>query len=324
MGAARRVNSEGTDFLSDYYKGKTLDLALQTEWNKMLVSMAEYMEIKSGRGSDGGLSLEIDQDGMKKACADIPALSRSRLVRDMMKEPFTVIPAAHYFVGGIRVGVDCDSTIPGLFACGECAAGIFGANRVASALTEMLTTGKMAGISAAKFAASSDQTPAPQEAEYLTNGISGGGEWPHPAHMELFRLEEKSRDNMDENCGVVKSAESLLRAKKTIRETSEAFGTISPPKAGRPYDVSQITWLNMRNALPLCEFAVESSLFRKESRGVFVREDFFVCDNENWLRNTVVKADGSLDSFSADSGGKPAFSRLPYFEAIDKLTESVE
>ncbi|MDR1965607.1 MAG: hypothetical protein LBQ36_02750, partial [Synergistaceae bacterium] len=113
-------------------------------------------------------------------------------------------------------------------------------------------------------------------------------------------------------------------AKKTLEETADEFETVSVADAGKIYSAPWIAWLNMRNMLPLCEFVIESSLYRKESRGVFARDDHFVCDNAEWLRNTVVKADGSIDSFSAQTPAwPPNFDRLPYFEAIDKLAERV-
>lgn len=159
-GYGQFVNKYGKTFTQRYLSPHVETLALDTEWNKMLLSYVMQKEINSRRCNRyGGVyyTLNLSPDELREELYhDLPSLSKG-MYADIMEifhsgRCVTCAPFAHYFEGGVRVDENMTAAIPGLFAAGECTGGMFGANRVSAATTEMLVEGNIAGTSAAAYA----------------------------------------------------------------------------------------------------------------------------------------------------------------------------
>ena len=162
----------------------------------------------------------------------------------------------------------------------------------------------------------------PQDAEERVAALAAP--FSKPKGEDVFRIEEEMKKTMDKNVGVVKNERSLQEARRDLDGLSRSFNATGLLDSGRVYDIPWIIWLNLRNMLPLARMIVDCSLHRKESRGVFVRDDCFYYDNVSWLTNTVVRADGSIDSVAANLAElRPDFGKLGYFEAINRCVEKV-
>ena len=319
-GGVDHRNAEGEAFIERYYQGKTLELALNSEWNKMLCSYAMYKE-----GADtGGIRLKVCPERLESAYQRRHYLKeKAGFFREMSTWDIVTMPAAHYMAGGIAIDEKCASGVAGLYACGEATAAVFGANRVSSALTEMLTLGKIAGEEAAVYALSAAPTEDAERAAALAaENLAPFARQTTPAPKDIFKAEHDLKETMHRNVNVAKSEKTLLAATADcsgLRERLDAFALEGGP--GK-YNVPWITWMNLRNMLPVAELMIASSLFRKESRGVFVREDKFFTDNANWLKCTVVTPDGKLTTADPDlSELRPDFDRLDYFDAVNHLAE---
>jgi succinate dehydrogenase/fumarate reductase flavoprotein subunit len=321
-GGAEYENSRGESFVEKYYNGKTLDLALHSEWNKMLFSYAMFKE-----GLDAGyVRVKIFPDRLETAYDELPYLKpKSDFFKKISKWELITRPAAHYMVGGISIDENCATNVDGLFACGENSFAVFGANRVSSALTEMLTLGKIAGETAGEYVKNSTMKHNDSKAEALIaeniTPFKGKGE---STVSRVFDIYRNLRLTMDKNVNVVKNESSLKSALADISLLEESFASITMRDSPSRYDVPWLSYLNLRNMLPLAKFMVKASLQREESRGVFVRDDRLFTDNENWLKCTRIKPSGELDIVEPVlSELRPDFDKLPYFDAINHLAERV-
>jgi succinate dehydrogenase / fumarate reductase flavoprotein subunit len=197
---------------------------------------------------------------------------------DITETPMEIGPTTHYIMGGIRVDADSQmSTVPGLFAAGECAAGLHGANRLGgNSLSDLLVFGKRAGEFAAKYA---KDNPAPQVAPAqidaaaraalaaFERGAAGGdAEVPYKIQYEL-------QDLMQNNVGIVRNEKEMARAVEGIqvlRKRAEKVGIVG----NREYNPGWHTAIDLENLLICSEAIARSALERKESRGGHFREDY--------------------------------------------------
>ena len=300
LGYGEILNKNGEDFLNRYFTEDMLDIALHTEWNKELVSYAEYKEVKEGRGEENGVifTMENSSENEFKAIYDMfPMINHAPMDIEIMKklengEKFYVAPASHYIPGGIRVDNKYRTRIRGLFAAGECKAGTFGANRVSSALTEMLVEGSLAGKRAAEYVKKMSLNIEVNR-ERLKDKFEGNLLRPfnvvHESRFKSFiELKKNLKNLMWENVGPVKNEKSLMYALRSIEELMNEYYKIEVHDSSREYNSEWIEYLNLRNMLLAAKAIVKSSLIRKESRGVHIREDYFFVDNINWLKHIVI------------------------------------
>jgi len=194
-----------------------------------------------------------------------------------------------YTVGGILVNEKMETTLPGLFAGGECASGVFGANRVADAVTEMLVQGKRAGISAVEYARgreisgeSGTETAKKQLAVFdNAKGIS-------PADA-VKRMEDISLAGI--NC--IRNEAGLDRAVNDFKGLLEEVGNITLTDKSRKYNYEWLQANQVKNRLTCSFLASLMAKERKESRGLHIRDDYPLIDNENYLtRALAVNKDG--------------------------------
>ena len=249
------------------------------------VARAIVREVREGRGSPhGGVFLDIAWIKEKLPKADehirkkLPSMYhqfKQLADIDITTTPMEVGPTTHYVMGGIRVEGDSQmSTIPGLFAAGECAAGLHGANRLGgNSLSDLLVFGQRAGAYAAKFAAANGatriadrdvETAAKRALEPLDRGTSGEGP---------YQVQHDLQEMMQSYVGIVRREDEMQRALDGLsglwqRARRAGVG------GGREYNPGWHTALDLPNLLTVSEAITRSALERRESRGGHFRDDY--------------------------------------------------
>jgi len=194
---------------------------------------------------------------------------------DITKEPMEVGPTTHYIMGGIRVDADTqESTIPGLFAAGECAAGINGANRLGgNSLSDLIVFGKLAGEYAAQYAKKAVTTKVDEAAveraikESLAPFERGAkGENPYKVQQDL-------QDTMQELVGIVRTESEMQEAVKRLAAFRERASRVGV-EGHREFNSGWHTCIDLRNLLDCSELIAVSAIERKESRGGHFRDDY--------------------------------------------------
>ncbi len=245
-------------------------------------------EVREGRGSPhGGVFLDISW--IKSKLSNAPEHIRKKLPSmyhqfkqladiDITSEPMEVGPTTHYVMGGIRVDGDTQmSTVPGLFAAGESAAGLHGANRLGgNSLSDLIVFGKRAGDYAAQFAAANtagsiDATLVEQTVqralapfERAEDGSSGQGP---------YQVQQALQEMMQELVGIVRTESEMARALEGLRALSERAARVQV-HGNREYNPGWHTALDLSNLLSVAEAVTISALERKESRGGHFRDDY--------------------------------------------------
>jgi succinate dehydrogenase / fumarate reductase flavoprotein subunit len=260
-------------------------------------------EIKAGRGSPhGGVYLDIawikrklsnSEEHIKRKLPSMYHQFKQLADIDITREPMEVGPTTHYVMGGIRVDSDTQmSSVPGLFACGECAGGINGANRLGgNSLSDLLVFGKRAGEFAAQFArenslgevepAQLDQISRPA-LEPFERG-SGNSEGPYQVQRDLQEM-------MQDKVGIVRREEEMREALDGIR-TLWARAAQVGIDGNREFNPGWHTALDLRNLLTVSEAVTRAAIERKESRGAQFREDYPEKSGEFGKVNTIVWKD---------------------------------
>jgi succinate dehydrogenase / fumarate reductase flavoprotein subunit len=260
-------------------------------------------EIKEGRGSPhGGVFLDISWIKNKLPNAEehirrkLPSMYHQFKALgdiDITETPMEVGPTTHYIMGGVHVNPDTQmSTVPGLFAAGECASGINGANRLGgNSLSDLLVFGKRAGEYAAQYAKENslgEIDPAILEEaakEALRPFQNEAGENPYSVQREL-------QDVMQHNVGIVRDESEMqaaLEHLKTFWERSRHVGVIGT----RDFNPGWHTALDLKNLLTVSEAITRSAIERKESRGAQFREDYPEKSAEFAKVSTIVQKGGN-------------------------------
>jgi succinate dehydrogenase / fumarate reductase flavoprotein subunit/fumarate reductase flavoprotein subunit len=258
------------------------------------VSRAGFMEIAAGRGTEnGGVWIDVSHLGAKFVEKNFEGM-RERCLRigfDLARERVEVAPTAHFNMGGIRINRDGFTNLEGLFAAGEDASGVHGANRLGgNGVAESTVYGARVGDAVAKWAKSATLGPLPQQqiAEAEAAAIQflnrSEGESPWTLRDELGKL-------MWESVGIVRNGTKLKEAIDQINSLKERAGKM---KAGGGCAFN-LTWqqaLDMRNMLTASELIARSAWLREDSRGAHYREDFPDIDNAKWLKNIYLVRNG--------------------------------
>jgi succinate dehydrogenase / fumarate reductase flavoprotein subunit len=241
-------------------------------------------EIREGRGSPhGGVYLDIAwiKEKMPNAAEHIKRKLPSMYHQfkqladiDITQEPMEIGPTVHYVMGGIRVDADTQmSEVPGLFAAGECAAGLHGANRLGgNSLSDLLVFGKRAGEHAAAFAkehgcgkVNADEVEAAAH-RALEPFARNSGEGPYQVQRDLQQL-------MQDLVGIVRRETELSQALDAICDLRARAQKVSVP-GNREYNPGWHTACDLANLLTISEAIARAALARKESRGAHFRDDF--------------------------------------------------
>jgi succinate dehydrogenase / fumarate reductase flavoprotein subunit len=256
-------------------------------------------EVREGRGSPhGGVFLDIAwikerlpnaAEHIKKKLPSMYHQFKQLADIDITQEPMEVGPTTHYMMGGVRVDADSQmSDVPGLFAAGECAAGLHGANRLGgNSLSDLMVFGQRAGEYAAKFArenafgAINTQELESAEKCALRPFEQNGADNP-------YSVQHRLQDIMQDLVGIVRQEQEMLQALERIRELRIASETVSVD-GNREYNSGWHTALDLHNLLTVSEIVAYSALERKESRGAHFRDDYPAKDEQCGKFNIVAR-----------------------------------
>jgi succinate dehydrogenase flavoprotein subunit len=270
------------------------------------VSRCIVREIKEGRGSPhGGVYLDISwikqklpnaAEHIKRKLPSMYHQFKQLADIDITEQPMEVGPTTHYIMGGVRVDPDTQmSRVAGLFAAGECAAGINGANRLGgNSLSDLLVFGKRAGEFAAKFAKENslgkfDNDKIESAArEALAPFDRSNGENPYQVQKDL-------QDTMQDLVGIVRNESEMRDALEKINVFKKRAEKAAVT-GNREYNPGWHTALDLKNLLTASEAITRAALERKESRGAQFREDYQNKDDRFSKVNTIVSkaADGPM------------------------------
>ncbi|MEL7565941.1 MAG: FAD-binding protein [Dehalobacterium sp.] len=212
------------------------------------------------------------------------------LIESMKKgKSIEVGPACHFFMGGIKINKQCETTLPGLYGAGEVCGGTHGGNRLSgNACTQILVQGKRAGENAAAYAKTCcHEEMSPAEVERLKQRVVG------PIQRDCigasaFELKKQIQNVAWQKVGVVRTGENLISALDDIAEIKKQIPGIGCRAKNRIYNKEWIDALQVESLITLLEMTTKSALLRKESRGAHFRRDAIKIDNENWLKNIII------------------------------------
>ena len=273
------------------------------------VSRCIVREIKEGRGSQhGGVYLDISwikqklpnaAEHIKRKLPSMYHQFKQLADIDITKQPMEVGPTTHYIMGGVHVDSDTQmSRVPGLFAAGECAAGINGANRLGgNSLSDLLVFGKRAGEFAAKFARENSLGEIDRlQAEQIENVAREAlAPFDRSSSESPYQVQKDLQDTMQDLVGIVRNESEMREAlgkidgfKKRAEKTAVS--------GNREYNPGWHTALDLKNLLTVSEAITRGALERKESRGAQFRDDYPDKDEQFGKVNTMISkaADGSM------------------------------
>jgi succinate dehydrogenase / fumarate reductase flavoprotein subunit len=261
-----------------------------------VVARAIMAEIKSGRGTPaGGVYLDIswrDPEYVKRKLPSMYHQFKELANVDITKTPMEVGPTMHYTMGGIRVDPETQMTnVPGLFAAGEAAAGLHGANRLGgNSLTDLLVFGRRAGLHAAEHAARAKVAPPPDAevesaVDHYVAYVGEEGESP-------YRVWEDLQTVMQNKAGMVRFRDDLLTALEELRSIRKRAAA-ARARGTRVFNPGWHVAMDLEKMVIACEASVLSALTREESRGGHTRGDFIETNEKDWGgRNVVVENAG--------------------------------
>jgi succinate dehydrogenase / fumarate reductase flavoprotein subunit len=320
------VNKEGRRFMFDdipaNYRAQTADTP-EEGWRYVIgdkearrppelltrdhVARCIVREVREGRGSPhGGVFLDIAwiksklpnaSEHIRKKLPSMYHQFKQLADIDITKEPMEVGPTTHYAMGGVQVDGDTQmSTVPGLFAAGEVAAGLHGANRLGgNSLSDLLVFGQRAGEHAAAYASrvglgTADAGEVDRAARQALAPFerTNGGEGP-------FQIQHELQAKMQDLVGIVRREEEMVEALDVIAALRDRATNVGAP-GNREYNPGWHTALDLDNLLTVSEAVTRAAIERKESRGAQFRDDYPQKDDAYGTFNLVIRkaADGSM------------------------------
>jgi len=287
------TNKAGERFM-EKYDPKKMELSTRD-----VVARAIYTEVREGRGTEhGGAFLDISRKPAEYVKKKLPSMYhqfRELADVDITTGPMEVGPTCHYMMGGIRVEAEtAQSTVPGLFAAGEAAAGLHGANRLGgNSLSDLLVFGRRAGVAAAEHAkkvptTSVNSTQIENAArELLVPFERTQGENPYTIHREL-------QDVMQSLVGIYRTREDLARALGELEKFKARAEQLSV-EGSRMFNPGWHLAQDLKSMLTVSEAVTRSALAREESRGAHSRIDHPALD-ATWgtKNNVIVRESGAM------------------------------
>jgi succinate dehydrogenase / fumarate reductase, flavoprotein subunit len=277
------LNSKGERFMKSYYPQR-MELGPRD-----VVARSIYNEIMSGKGTKhGGIWLDITHLPKARILERLPSMydQFKRIAGvDISKEKMEVAPTAHYSMGGVKVDLKCQTNVRGLFAIGEVAGQVHGANRLGgNSLLGTVVFGKIAGREAAtKIAREKKRTTNSRSSTSSILGITYNEDkrlaYTLFAVKQPLRILRQVQQVMQENAGIIREGIKLRKAIKKILELEKTFHSKhSVLKSYTDYENVVNTW-EVKSALVVC------ALMRQESRGAHYRSDFRERDDSKWKVN---------------------------------------
>ncbi len=281
-------NRNGERFMRKY-AATQLELAPRD-----IIARAIETEILEGRGVENAyVYLDLTHLGDEKVNERLPGIKEigSRFAGiDITKEPLHIQPGQHYTMGGIDCDVNCQTSVPNLFAAGECSCvSIHGANRLGgNSLLETVVFGEIAGFNAAEMSleldAKENDRVLGEAKERISTKISGFSTDSRAERVGILRKE--LRELMMKKVGIFREEVGLAAAADEIRDIRRRFGTVSITGADRTFNLELITIFETEAMIDLALAISEGALERRESRGSHFRTDFPQRDDENFLKHT--------------------------------------
>jgi len=284
-------NKNGERFM-ERYDPKRMELSTRD-----VVARSIYTEVKEGRGTEhGGAYLDISHKPAEYVKKKLPSMYhqfKELADVDITAGPMEVGPTLHYMMGGIRVEAEtARSSLPGLFAAGEAAAGLHGANRLGgNSLSDLLVFGRRAGLAAAQHA---KEVAAPKldegqigagETEALSAFQRQGGENPYAVHRDLQNV-------MQNLVGIFRVREDMEKALVELAKLKERAEHTSI-EGSRMFNPGWHMAIELKSMLTVSEAVTRSALVREESRGAHSRIDFPELSAEWGTKNNITSRDGS-------------------------------
>jgi succinate dehydrogenase / fumarate reductase flavoprotein subunit len=284
-------NKQGERFM-EKYDPKRMELSTRD-----VVARSIYTEVREGRGSEhGGAYLDISHkpaDYVKQKLPSMYHQFKELADVDITKGPMEVGPTCHYMMGGIRVEAEtAASSLPGLFAAGEAAAGLHGANRLGgNSLSDLLVFGRRAGLGAAAYAgktpASSidDAQIAEAERDMLAPFDRGEAENPYSVHRDL-------QETMQDLVGIFRVEEDMHKALGELEKLKQRAARVRV-EGSRLFNPGWHLARDLKSMLTVSEAVARSALAREESRGAHSRIDYPTLDEQGWGRqHNLITRDG--------------------------------
>lgn len=336
-GLGMLVNNKGERFMEHY------DPRMLEHSTKEIISIATELEVRAGRGSPhGGVyftlrgtsreQFEAGQERLAEEFANgrieftktLPAVAQEA----MSGRDFEVHSPAHYMIGGIRVDEKTQTRVRGLFAAGECSGGLWGANRVVSAVSEAVLQGMVAGRHASRYAAKArppelDEAQLREVVERILRPLrQERGTKP----IELRREVQEIAQNY---IGIIRDEEGLRRGLSELNAIKQDLQRLCvSATSSRKCNAEWLEAIQILNMIQCLETSGRSSLTRAESRGALYRSDCPNTDNDQWLRSVIAEEEDGEVKITTEpiviTTLEPPRGVMTYQESIGVATASLE
>ncbi len=285
------LNTDGERFMQRYDPNK------MERSTRDRVSRSSFLEIRAGRGTaEGGVYLDVRHLGKDFLLKSSPGMYKRCLSvgYDMAKDLIQVTPTAHFQMGGARIDARCRTSIEGLFAAGEDAGGVHGANRLGgNGVAESMVFGAIAGDALADYASGAMlHKPDGQHLKMIAAPFAKGSE----GKVNPFALRAELGSLTWEHLGIIRSTESLNKTAAELNRMQEEIARVPVP-LNRAGNAMLHERMNVENLICVARLIHAAASLRKESRGSHYREDFTETRDE-FLVNIFLqkKADGTIGS----------------------------
>jgi succinate dehydrogenase/fumarate reductase flavoprotein subunit len=321
----------------DKYDPWMIEYANRTEWNKSFISMISAREIREGNAlSHGGLSFTSGDMGFETFDKKVEQYFKNWIfhdgnfigLREKMRrgEGLEVGPGAEYVEGGIAVNDRYETSLIGLYAAGECAGSVFGANRVAAATMEMLTTGARAGWSASEYAQSVGYTEVDplQEARLVEKALAP---LRRQGVVNVVEIRKELQEQSQYRMGPVRTEHEIIDYLAFLESVKQdELPRIGIQNKSHIYNKEWLDTLDLCNMVDTMQACARAALMREESRGVHYREDFPFVDNDNWLKQILVKVENEELTLRRRMKNTcrmvPPSGKTPYMEFIKDMMKA--
>jgi succinate dehydrogenase / fumarate reductase flavoprotein subunit len=279
------LNTLGERFMQRYAP-EQMELATRST-----VSLAIGTEIAEGRGVDGCILLDLRHLGRARIAERLPQIRQLAVDFagvDPVESPIPVRPGAHYAMGGIKTNVWGETTVPGLYAAGECACvSIHGANRLGgNSLLETIVFGRRAGARASEYARSAPQPSGDAGVLQREQARIAGllkNDWPE----RPWQVRDELGRVLALHLGLVRRRDRMAEALSLVQALKVRAERVRLKDNSRTFNTDLISALELGSLVELAETVVAGALAREESRGAHYRSDFPKRDDARWLTHQL-------------------------------------